>query len=120
MMVVIPGSPARWASPKGGQRRSRAGPFSSFYLRLTEIGPGGNHWLRSVCGMTAQLPPASGHSGDDFPRPRPASRSTLISDVGRGVGVQPGESDPARMLSGVLVLVVATITMALMLAWWLA
>jgi hypothetical protein len=34
--------------------------------------------------------------------------------------VQPGESDPARMLSGVLVLVVATITMALMLAWWLA
>jgi hypothetical protein len=36
------------------------------------------------------------------------------------VGVQPGESDPARMLSGVLVLVVATLTMALMLAWWLA
>jgi hypothetical protein len=36
-----------------------------------------------------------------------------------GLGVQHGESNPARMLSGVLILVVFAIVMALMLAWWL-
>ncbi len=69
--------------------------------------------------MTAQLPPASGYE-DGFPRPRTGGHGTLISDGTPGAGVQPGESNPARMLSGVLLLVVATIIMTLMLAWWLA
>jgi hypothetical protein len=34
--------------------------------------------------------------------------------------VRPGESNPARMLSGVLLLVIATIIVGLALAWWLA
>jgi hypothetical protein len=33
--------------------------------------------------------------------------------------MQPGESNPARMLSGVLLLVAVTIIMVLTLAWWL-
>jgi hypothetical protein len=33
--------------------------------------------------------------------------------------VQHGESNPARMLSGVLILVFVSIILALMLAWWL-
>jgi hypothetical protein len=39
----------------------------------------------------------------------------------RNLGVRPGESDPARMLSHVLVLLVVIVPMAaLALAWWLA
>jgi hypothetical protein len=34
--------------------------------------------------------------------------------------VRPGESNPTRMLSGVLLLVVTTIIVGLTLAWWLA
>ena len=37
----------------------------------------------------------------------------------RHLGVRPGESDSARMLSGVLLLVVVTISIMLTLAWWL-
>jgi hypothetical protein len=33
--------------------------------------------------------------------------------------VRPGESNPARMLAGVLVLTAAMMVMALVLAWWL-
>ncbi len=68
--------------------------------------------------MTAQLPPASGYE-NGVPRPRTGGFGTLVSADCLGAGVQPGESDPARMLSGVLVLVVLTIMMALTLAWWL-
>lgn len=90
-----------------------------FYPPLTELGPSGNPVLRSVCVMTAQPPPASGHH-DGFHRPRAGGYRTLTSEFGGGAGVHPGESDPARMLSGVLVLVVATIILALTLLWWLA
>lgn len=90
-----------------------------FYRPLTEPGPGGNPMFRSVCVMTAQLPPASGYEGG-FPRPRTGSHSTLISGDCPSAGVHPGESNPARMLSGVLLLVVAAIIVGLTLAWWLA
>lgn len=63
--------------------------------------------------MTQQLTPASGR---EDPRPRTEANITADSDL----GVRPGESNPARMLSGVLLLVVAMIIMALALAWWLA
>jgi hypothetical protein len=85
--------------------------------------------LRSVCPMTQQLTPASGREDSGVPRWRPGnhgspgnhgapgSYSALASEFGSELGVRPGESDPARMLVGVLLLVVATIVMAL--AWWL-
>jgi hypothetical protein len=74
--------------------------------------------------MTAQLTPASGRDDSSFPRPRPGSYGTRsygtgASDVIGGVRTRPGESDPARMLSGVLVLVISIIIMALALVWWL-
>jgi hypothetical protein len=88
-----------------------------FYLRLTELGPGGNPVLRSVCLMTQQLTPASGREDSDFPRPRTGSHSALTSGLRSDLGVRPGESDPGRMLGGVLLLLIATIVLAL--AWWL-
>ena len=94
-----------------------------FNLRLTNLGPRGNPVLRSVCPMTAQATPASGRDGSGFPRPRIGSYGTAgsgASDVFDGARPRPGESDPSRMLSGVLVLVIATVIMALALAWWLA
>ncbi|MGH3825333.1 MAG: hypothetical protein ACRDRA_21210 [Pseudonocardiaceae bacterium] len=69
--------------------------------------------------MTAQLTPASGRDSD-IPRPRTGSYSIVISDGISGVRPRPGESDPSRMLSGVLMLVIATIIVALTLVWWLA
>ncbi|MBV9031393.1 MAG: hypothetical protein JO364_14055 [Pseudonocardiales bacterium] len=69
--------------------------------------------------MTPQLTPASGREGDCFSRSRTGSNSAPTAACRRGLGVRPGESDPARMLSGVLLLVVATITMAMAMAWWL-
>jgi hypothetical protein len=69
--------------------------------------------------MTAQLPPASGYQ-DGFPQPRTGGYSTLLPGDGSGTRAQPGESSPARMLSGVLLLVVATIIVGLALVWWLA
>jgi hypothetical protein len=68
--------------------------------------------------MTAHLTPGSGRKDHgfprDFPKPRTGSDDTLT-----GLGVVHGESDPARMLSGVLILVFVSIILALMLAWWL-
>jgi hypothetical protein len=53
--------------------------------------------------MAQQLTPAAGRS-----------------EPGRGdLGVRPGESDPARMLSGVLLLTIAMIIMTVALVWWL-
>jgi hypothetical protein len=103
-------------------RRRRVAP--SFYLRLTEFGPGGNPLLRSVCVMTQHLTSAAGREDNGFPRPQAGDRRALSADPlasgpGADLGVRPGESNPARMLSGVLLLAVAVIIMALVLAWWL-
>ena len=69
--------------------------------------------------MTAQLPPASGYQ-DGSAHPRTGGYRTLSTGDGSGTRAQPGESSPARMLSGVLLLVVATIIVGLALVWWLA
>lgn len=90
-----------------------------FNLCLTKRGRGGNPALRTVCVMTAQLPSASGYDRDGFPRPRTGNHGTLTSHRGSGGGLQPRQSDPARMLSGVLLLVAIAVVMALVLAWWL-
>lgn len=85
------------------------------------IGRSGNHTGRSVSVMTAHLTPRSGRKDDSrrgLPRPRTGSNDTAHLDVG-GPGVQHGESNAARMLSGVLILVIVAMVMALMLAWWL-
>jgi hypothetical protein len=91
----------------------------SFYLWLTKLGPGGNPLLRSVCLMTAQPIPALGRDDSGFPRPRTGSYRPMTSEGIYGVCARPGESDPSRMLSGVLMLVTVTIIVALTLAWWL-
>ncbi|MGH3669880.1 MAG: hypothetical protein ACRDSH_04500 [Pseudonocardiaceae bacterium] len=74
--------------------------------------------------MTPRLTPASGREDHGFvhgrSQPPTGSHSALASEFGSDVGVRWGESDPARMLSGVLMLVMATIIMGLALAWWLA
>lgn len=76
--------------------------------------------------MTAQPIPAFGRDDSGFPRPRTGSYGTVISGgtviadhTTSGVLPRQGESDPSRMLSGVLLLVMATVIMALTLAWWL-
>jgi hypothetical protein len=61
--------------------------------------------------------PASGRAGSGFPGQQADTRNV---DLGRDLGVRPGESDPGRMLAGVLVLMFATIIMVLALVWWLA
>lgn len=98
-------------------RRRREG--SSFYLRLTKLMPSGNQLLRSVCVMTQHLSPAAGRGDNGFPRPRTAGSSALTAEPVGDRGVRPGESNPARMLAGVLLLTVAMMIMALVLAWWL-
>jgi hypothetical protein len=67
--------------------------------------------------MTRQLTP--GRDSNDFPRPRIGSDSALAAGLGGGLGVRPGESDPARMLCVVLLLAAMTIIMVLTLVWWL-
>lgn len=96
-----------------------------FYLRLTKYGSGGNQALRSVRAMTPRLTPASGREDHGFKQglsqqPPTGSYGALASEFGSDVGVRWGESDPARMLSGVLMLVMTTIIMGLALVWWLA
>lgn len=81
--------------------------------------PSGNQLLRSVCVMTQHLTPAAGREDNGFPRPRTAGNSALTADPVGDLGVRPGESNPARMLAGVLLLTVAMVLMALALAWWL-
>jgi hypothetical protein len=68
--------------------------------------------------MTAHLTPGSGRNGSDFPEDFPKPR-TGSDDRLTGLGVHHGESNPARMLSGVLILVFVAIIMGSMLAWWL-
>lgn len=81
--------------------------------------PSGNQLLRSVCVMTQHLTPAAGRGDNGFPRPRTAGSSALTADPVGDLGVRTGESNPARMLAGVLLLTVAMMLMALVLAWWL-
>jgi hypothetical protein len=69
--------------------------------------------------MTQHLTPAAGRGDNGFPRPRTAGNSALTADPVGGPGVRSGESNPARMLAGVLLLTVAMVLMALVLAWWL-
>ncbi|MGH3512059.1 MAG: hypothetical protein ACRDQV_16925 [Pseudonocardiaceae bacterium] len=69
--------------------------------------------------MTQHLTPAAGREDNGFPRPRTAGSSALTADHVGDLGVRPGESNPARMLAGVLLLTVAMVLMALVLAWWL-
>jgi hypothetical protein len=90
-----------------------------FYPRLTMLRPGGNQVIRNVFVMTAHFSPASGPGDRDTSRSRAGGQSALASGFSRGTGVRPGESDPARMLSGVLVLVVVTIILVVALVWWL-
>lgn len=119
----MPTLPTLWTPSPGHRSPFSAESTSSqkiFYLRLTKLGPGGNPLLRSVCLMTAQLTPASGRDDSGFPRPRTGRSHPETSDVISGVHTQPGESDPARMLSGVLLLVIVTVVMTLALVWWLA
>lgn len=123
---------------EGGQVRAKKYQHGKlFYLRLTKFGLGGNPPLRSVCVMTAQRTSASDREDSGFPRPRTGSYSTVISDGPvvsddtvtsdrdlildniNGVRSRLGESDPSRMLSGVLVLVIAVIIVTLTLVWWL-
>lgn len=72
--------------------------------------------------MTAHLTPGSGRkhtdSPRDFPQPRTGGYDTLAPGTS-GLGLHDGESNPARMLSGVLILVIAAFIMALTLLWWL-
>lgn len=91
-----------------------------FYPQLTKRRPSGNHVLRKVCPMTPQLTPASGCEDDRFPRAGAGSSRVPTAARHPELGVRPGESDPAAMLSGVLLLVAVTIMIALALAWGLA
>ncbi|MBV9012422.1 MAG: hypothetical protein JO272_10290 [Pseudonocardiales bacterium] len=97
---------------------------TGFYPGLTDLRAGGNPVLRNVCPMTPQLTPASGSEDNVFednvfPPARRTSNGALTMELHDDLGVWPGESDPTRMLSAVLLLVIATVTMALALAWWL-
>lgn len=103
----------------GGYARGGVEKGRVFYLRLTKLMPSGNQLLRSVCVMTQHLSPAAGRGDNGFPRPRTAGNSALTAEPVGDLGVRPGESNPARMLAGVLLLTVAMMIMALVLAWWL-
>lgn len=94
-MNRLAANPPRVNGP--GQRRQR-GEYPRFCLPLTERKQRGNHSVATVGAMSADL--------DLYHRP--------------GLGVRPGESDPAAMLCRVLLLLVIVVVMAgLGLAWWL-
>jgi hypothetical protein len=81
--------------------------------------------LRSVCFMEHQLTPASRGEDGDLSRLLIDSDSPLINcadfDLHRrsGLGVGPDESNPGRMLSAVLLLVMVIVVLSSGLAWWL-
>ncbi|MDQ4010944.1 MAG: hypothetical protein M3228_09665 [Actinomycetota bacterium] len=76
--------------------------------------------------MEHQFTPPSSREDENVPRLRTDSNSAAVdcidfgSDLHSGLGVRPGESNPARMLCAVLLLVVAVVVLGLGLAWWLA
>jgi len=47
------------------------------------------------------------------------NRADDVGSVGADLGVQPGESDSTPMVGGVLLLALATISIALASGWWL-
>jgi hypothetical protein len=69
--------------------------------------------------MTPQLTPyltaATATSGGVLT----GNTSALNSPRAHDLAVQPGQSDPTRMLSAVLLLAGVTIVVVLMLVWWL-
>ncbi|MGH3983154.1 MAG: hypothetical protein ACREX8_04670 [Gammaproteobacteria bacterium] len=75
--------------------------------------------------MGYQLTPPPGHEDENVPRLRTGSNIAFAecavadSHLRSSLGVRPGESNPGRMLSAVLLLVVAIIVLGLGLAWWL-
>jgi hypothetical protein len=75
--------------------------------------------------MESQLTPPPSREGGNVPRVRTGSNSALVdcidsgSYLHSGLGVRPGESNPARMLCAVLLLVVAIVVLGLGLVWWL-
>jgi hypothetical protein len=81
--------------------------------RLTKLMPSGNQLLCSVCVMSQHLTPAADREDNGFARPRTAGSSALTADPVSNLGVRPGESNPTRMLAGVLVLTVVMMVMAL-------
>ncbi len=89
-----------------------------FYLQLTDLGPSGNHVLRSICAM-ASLVPVSGRENGTFPQLRTGRTNAGPPVLGGDLGVRPGESDATQMLAGVLLFALATITTVLALLWWL-
>ncbi|MDQ3906243.1 MAG: hypothetical protein M3300_12585 [Actinomycetota bacterium] len=64
--------------------------------------------------MTAHLTPGSGRKDSGYFEPRFGSNDPMT-----GLGLRGGESDPARMLSGVLILVFVAVVVGLMMTWWL-
>jgi hypothetical protein len=64
--------------------------------------------------MTAHLTPGSGRKDSGYLGPRFGSDDPLTC-----LGVREGESNPARMLSAVLILVFVAVVVGLMMAWWL-
>jgi hypothetical protein len=47
------------------------------------------------------------------------NRADDVGSVGADLGVRPGESDSTPMVGGVLLLVLATISIVLVSGWWL-
>ncbi len=75
--------------------------------------------------MEHQFTSPSSREDENVPRLRTGSNSAVDcldpgSDLHSGLGVRPGESNPGRMLSAVLLLVVTVVVLGLGLAWWLA
>ncbi|MBA2471167.1 MAG: hypothetical protein DLM61_10520 [Pseudonocardiales bacterium] len=69
--------------------------------------------------MTQHLTPAAGREDNGFPRPRTGGNGALTADPVGDLGVRPGDSNPARMLSAVLLLAITMIIMAVALVLWL-
>ena len=111
-MWPVPGDRLAVGAP--GDRASRLA--IGIYLRLTDLGPGGYALLRSVTVMV-HLISASGRGSGNVTQLRIGRDHADRS--GGDLGVRPGESDSTPMVGGVLLVVLATIILALVLVWWL-
>jgi hypothetical protein len=110
---MLPVRGDRLAVGAPGDRASRLA--IEIYLRLT-VGPGGYALLRSVTVMV-HLISASGAGSGNVTQLRIGRDHADRS--GGDLGVRPGESDSTPMVGGVLLVVLATIILALVLVWWL-